>query len=274
MEFLRKFITLCQANYEKAILILALVGLAGAVVVLYQVSLNEEENLKGYEKEMRQPKGKSMTPISLDRYRSALQLVSQPPALDFGTPHHLFNPVKWQRKLSDGTLIKVQTGKEVGPYAMNLVRVGELFFIVSLDRAASTGGYTLGVTHEGAENPWERRKVPKFVTVSNKPEILKKDLLALREVKGTPEEPELIVELAETGEKISVTKDKPFKRVEGYEVDLSYPLEGKTFTKLRVNSKLHFAGEDYKVVAITPTEVVLSANLNDKKYTVRQTASR
>jgi hypothetical protein len=181
--------------------------------------------------------------------------------------------VKWQRK-SDGTLIKVQTGKEVGPEAVTITRVGELFFIVSLDRMATTGGYTLGIVHEGAPTPMERRKIPKFCTVNNKPEIPKKEMLALREVKGAAEDPELVVELAETAERISLTKDKPFKRVEGYEVDLSYPPEGKTFTKLREGSKLQLGGEEYKIVAITTNEVVLSASLNDKKYTVRQSAAR
>jgi hypothetical protein len=63
-------------------------------------------------------------------------------------------------------------------------------------------------------------------------------------------------------------------RVEGYEADLKYPPESKDFKNLRVGGLVHFAGEDYNIVAITENEVVLSARLNDKKYTVRLAAAQ
>lgn len=273
MDMLRRLVHVCQVHYEKIILVLALVGLGGAVVALIQVSQNEANNLQQYEVEMKRGKGKPMEPLDSARYRAALQTAQTPPTLNFATPHNLFNPVKWQRK-PDGSLIKVQTGREVGPDAMRITRIGELYFIVSLERVASAGGYVLGITHEGAEDPRFRRKIPKFCTVNNKPEISPRELVALREIRGDPQDPELIVELAETGEKITVTKDDPFKRVEGYEADLSYPVEDKTYKNLRKNSRIFIGGEEYKIVAITPGEVVLSASLNDKKYNIRQVAPR
>ena len=96
----------------------------------------------------------------------------------------------------------------------------------------------------------------------------------MKEIKPPPEDPaELILELADGVTKVSIAKDKPFTQVEGYEADLKYAIDGKTFSNLRVNSPLRFLGEEYIVVAITQNEVVVSARSNDKKYTVRQGAA-
>ena len=57
--------------------------------------------------------------------------------------------------------------------------------------------------------------------------------------------------------------------MEGYEADLNYPVENKSFPNLREGSKLMLGGEEYKVVTVSANEVVMSASLNDKKYTVR-----
>ncbi len=272
MDFLRKIIAVCQNHFEKVILILALVGLAGAVAILQILSQNEAENLGKSETAQKGRKGKSLAPLNLARFQTVLQMAEKPPALDFSMPHHLFNPVKWQRRLTDGSLIKVQTGKEVGPGALTLAKVRELYFVISLERVSSTGSFTLGITHgEGAADPKQTKKVLKYdMRPSTKPEIPKKDLVAIREVKGTPEDPELVVELADTGEKLPpFTKEKPFRRVEGYEADLNYPVENKSFPNLREGSKLMLGGEEYKVVTVSANEVVMSASLNDKKYTVR-----
>ena len=96
-----------------------------------------------------------------------------------------------------------------------------------------------------------------------------------RKVKGTPEDPtELIVELTDTKERVSVAKGKDFKRPDGFEVDLRYPVENKEFKNLRKNSSVTVAGDQYNIVAISENEVVLSARLNDKKYTIRQMANK
>jgi hypothetical protein len=57
-------------------------------------------------------------------------------------------------------------------------------------------------------------------------------------------------------------------RTNAFDVDLKFgtrPLNNK-----RVNDVINLSGEDYKIVAITPKEVVFSA-ANDKKYTVKHT---
>ena len=48
----------------------------------------------------------------------------------------------------------------------------------------------------------------------------------------------------------------------------------KEFKNLRIGSTLTVAGDQYNIVAISENEVVLSARLNDKKYTIRQMANK
>jgi hypothetical protein len=78
-----------------------------------------------------------------------------------------------------------------------------------------------------------------------------------------------VLELVDDGELITVSKDKPFQRVDGYAVDLRYPLENRPpWVARRVGDALTFGGENYIIVAITKTEVVVLAKSNQKKTPV------
>ena len=108
------------------------------------------------------------------------------------------------------------------------------------------------------------RKKKQFYTTPNN----KNEVFVLREVKGAPDNPtDLVLELNDTGERVELKKDVPFKRVDGYTADLKYDPEKKTWLNRRANTPppLSFDGEDYIIVAIGKTEVILSAKSNDKK---------
>ncbi len=94
----------------------------------------------------------------------------------------------------------------------------------------------------------------------------------LKDLKGAPEAPEATVELVDSGEKVTISQTKPYTRVEGYEADLKYTVNGQAFNNLRVGSALKFLSDTYNIVAISPNEVVASGS-NDKKYPVRRTAA-
>jgi hypothetical protein len=97
----------------------------------------------------------------------------------------------------------------------------------------------------------------------------------LRSVKENPADgfTNVVLELADTGLKVEVGKDKPYERIDGYMVDLKYPPENKTFPSgRRVGAMLSFNGEDYKIVDIKENELVLSAP-NSKKWSVKISAS-
>jgi hypothetical protein len=264
-----KIIQLFKLHYEKIILSLVLAGLAAAVWILYQESMSEEQSNAKYIVNVGRRKVKGVKPVDLSSYQAALKLIQSPPALMLSGGHNVFNPVKWQRR-PDGTLIKIQTGKEVGPDAMTIARMAPLYFIISLDRVASPG-YVFGVTQEAADKAVDRRKKPRFTTLN----ATNNEFFTLREVKGPAEDPtDLVLELNDTKERVVVAKGKDFKRPAGFEVDLKYPVENKSFTNLRLGSSLTIASDVYNIVAINENEVVLSARLNDKRYTIRQIANR
>ena len=98
----------------------------------------------------------------------------------------------------------------------------------------------------------------------------------MREIKAAPDNPTnftVVLELNDTAQRVTVTKDQPFRRIDGYMVDLKYTPETKTWTSRRVGAPLSFNGEDYNIVAITENEVVLSAKSNQKKWPIKYSPS-
>jgi len=69
---------------------------------------------------------------------------------------------------------------------------------------------------------------------------------------------------------VTVKKDTPFRRVDGYLADLRYDPEKRTFLNRRVGDRLVIASEEYNIVAITENEVVVSQKLTGKKFTIRK----
>jgi len=271
MDFLKKITDACRSHYEKLLLSLVLLGLAGAVVYLSKIKSDEDNKIKDFlGKVVGTKKVAGVKPVDLSVNDAALRLITNPPALNFSLPHHLFNPVKWQRRPPpDNTLIKLVTGDEVGWGKMTITRITPLNFMINLERVPTPGSFYIGVTHEGAERAIDRKKKQRFATLNTKNEFF-----TLKEIKGPTEDPtEIILELADGTTKVSIAKDKPYTQVEGYEAELKYTIDGKTFNNLRLNSPIRFQGEDFIVVAITQNEVVVSARSNDKKYTVRQTTA-
>ena len=95
----------------------------------------------------------------------------------------------------------------------------------------------------------------------------------LREIGGTPENPQALIELA-SGDRLSVSANMPFTRIEGYKADLIYPpADNRPFSNVHVGDPLSLAREDYIVVAINPNEVVVSARSNNRRTTIRNNAS-
>src|SRR5262245_36669982 len=178
-------------HYEKLLLSIMLIGLAAAVWQLYQASVTEEEALKNWIVGAEKRIVKGVAPVDLSASQNVLKKAQNPPPLTLSGGHNLLNPVKWQRR-PDGTLLKSQTGKEVGPEAMTIAKMTPLYFMISLDRVASPGAYFLGITRENADKPQFRRKQSKFIKLNDV--ATTNDLFTLKEIKGPPEDPtELIL---------------------------------------------------------------------------------
>lgn len=258
MDFLKK-------HYEKIILGGVLVILAVGAALLPVMIGKERDDLNEKEQMIVQPP-KPLDPLNFSTQQQSLVQLKAAGSLDLSSTNKLFNPLLWQ-KAADGRIIKIQTGEETGPIALTVTKQTPLYLNVTLDGVnltEATPRYTINVEREAATDRNKRLKKPYFASLNNKNEAF-----VLREVSGPPENPVLKLELADGGEVVEVSKDKPFKRIDGYTVDLKYALENRApWLGQRVGSTLTFGGETYKIVAITKTEVVVLANSNQKKTPV------
>jgi hypothetical protein len=204
-------------------------------------------------------------PMDLSRFESARKLLLSAAELNFTTPHNLFNPVKWQEK-PDGGQIKVQSAKDIGPYALQVLQIRPLKMTIAFKRAAGTG-FWIGLTNEIASpQSREYRGFDQYASLTGGQPT---KIFTLKEARPPDSPKEWVLELEGSGEQVTIAEDKPFVRVVGHEADLRYDLENKTLKDLRVGARLRLSGENYNIVAIQPNEVVLSADSNDRRYSIK-----
>jgi hypothetical protein len=274
MEFLKKLPELFQQHYEKVLLGCALAALAVSGLLLAQKKQQEEEDLNQYLVGLAVRKAFPYTAVNWGPYFEALRDATNVVRVDFTRPrlHNVFGPVKWQQR-PDGSLLKIELGNEVGADALKITKISPLYLRINIDKASGAAGYFISVTREASTNALLRKKLQSYVTAAAPGNKDRLGTFLLKEIKGTADEPELVIELTDSGEKVSLFKDKPFERVDGHKADFSYPPENKTFAEKRVNDTITLGGEDYILVAISQNEAVLSARSNDKRTTLRYNAA-
>ena len=262
MQFLKK-------NYEKVLLGLVLLGLVGTVVFLLFYVSNEKQQQEERRNTIINRPVKPLEPPDLSEAENLVQRATLPVPLDLSTTNKLFNPLRWQKSQS-GQLFVSEAGNAAK--LLQVTRSAPLYFTISLDSISpasdptSAARYVIGVDQQAGSRPKGKRSV--YLSVGEK-----KDPLILREVKGPADNPTaLLLELTETGEPISISKDKPFRRVDGYVVDLKYGAENRSFQNKRIDSSLSFGGNEYKIVAISQDEVIISAP-NQKRWTIKFSAA-
>jgi hypothetical protein len=272
MEFIRK-------NYEKIILSLVLLGLVGVLAFMPVMIISDQQRMRDLRTTVIPRKVEPLPPLDLSRQETVLSQLKSAYDLDLSTTNKLFNPVQWQKQ-KDGTLIKNATGHETGPEAAVVTKITPLYYTITLDSVTTNelgARYAFSIEDQSAAIPSQRRKRPHFAsmgkgndTVPDKTVTGKNEGFILKEVKGPPENPDhLVLILADTQESVPVSKDKPFRRVDAYSADLRYDLGNYRGTGLRAGDHLSFAGDDYNVIAIGENEVILLAQSNQKKYTLR-----
>jgi hypothetical protein len=258
MDFVKK-------HYEKILLGAVLLSLVGALVFLpFWIRLDQAE-LEKTRRTMTSPAVEPLLPLDLTEQSNAIQRLQSSYKLNFETTNRLFNPVEWQ-KARNGALIKIESGREVGPQALEVTRTSPLYFVLTLDSVETNepARYIIGVERQATASLWQRTKRQHYATVGEK-----NDAFTITAVKGPPDNPtQLVLRLTDTGESAALSKDKPFRRVDGYKADLKYSPEGKNWQDQRANDKLKFGGDDYIIVAISENEVIISAKSNQKKTTL------
>ncbi len=265
MDFIKK-------NWEKVLLGVVLVGLTVAVALLPLKVASEREALKTKRNEIFPSRIQSLPPLDLSSAEALLGRAASPVKLDFTTGHRLFNPVLWQ-KTTDNRPLKVKSGNEVGPAAVEVLATAPLYTIISFDNVVTneTGArYAIGLERQAAAKVNDRKKRQSYASVETKT-----DQFRLAKVVGPEANPEALMleEVAGTDGRVRLTRDKPFQRVDGYMVDLKYAPETRTWLKRRVGDKIQIAGEDYNIVAINETEVVFSSP-SGKKTAVLMTIAK
>jgi hypothetical protein len=260
MDFIKK-------HYEKIILSLVLLGLVGALVFLPVLISNDHQQQEDMQNGLIGGRPTPLPPLDMSQREDVLNRLNSPVGYDFSTTNKLFNPMEWQRT-PDGRLIKIKSGNEVGAQAMTIVKITPLYFVLTLDSVTTNelgARYVISVERQAAVLPVQRHKRQHYASAGDK-----NDAFTVTGVKGAPENPDsIILKLADTGETVSLSKDKPYQRADAYSVDLKYDPEAKKWQAQRVGADLKFNGDDYNIIAISQNELVLLQESNQKKWTLR-----
>jgi len=247
MEFLKR-------HYEKIILCLVLLGLAGAAMWMKAQMTPVPEAAAPV---LSRSKSAPLVPINQVTDQLALAQITNPPPIILSGEQNLFNPVTWKRK-PNGELIKIFKS---GPEALTVVDITTNYTIVSYDRSGGSNIYVMTFQqHADPAHPGRKR-----TELAKKDEKTKSGLYIIRGIKGAPEDPtDLDLEIPETGETVSVSKDKPYMHADSYIADLKYDPELRTLPKTHVNDTMTLDGEVYKVVEITGNSVRVQSSKTTK----------
>ncbi|MEN9572823.1 MAG: hypothetical protein RL514_678 [Verrucomicrobiota bacterium] len=269
MEFLKN-------HYEKLILGLTLLLLAaGAVVLVFQAGSVQAE-LDGYRKTIVESDGKRPAADDSKARRELLARVSRPPQTDFVNVHKVFNPDAWYVD-TNGNLI---AGTNVGVGRLVVQSITPQNLILWLESVGGTVGresvkinairqFGRTVADQG------KKQLSLSLTTTNAVNMLdnaSKLQVFAREIGGSPDNPEVKLELIEPGKeplKFTLSKAQGFTNVFEYIAFIVYPVESNfVWRAARKGQPLAFAGDTNIVVEITATNVVVRANSNDKATTV------
>ena len=254
MDFLKK-------HYEKILLGLMLAGLIGVLVFMIFYIAADTTDMDNKRTSLINPPVKALTNLDMTMQDSAILRLKSAYILDFETSNKLLNPMEWQKAL-DNTLITV---KKTGAQVAVVTNITPLYLVLTFDSITTNelaARYSIGVERQAAATPAKRHKVPRYISKGEKAN----DTFALVDVKGAPENPDaLSLKLVDSGELVTVTRDKPFRRVDAYAADFRYDPEKKIFRGRRIGDKFSFGGVDYVVVEVNQNELIISDQSNQKK---------
>ncbi len=258
-----------KKHYEKVLLAVVLLILVVAVAMLPVMIASEQEQIEKRRSEITRIPPKPLTNLDLRVAWAAVERTKIPSTPVFSDEkNNTFSPVKWSMT-PDGKWRRITKAAE-GPELVEIVKVTPLYLSVTFESVSQAmTNYLLKVVKETEESP-SKRSVSRYVSVGEKT-----DFITLREVKGPPDKPtELIVEINETGERVTITPERGFRRVDGYAVDLRYGSGGRVWSNRRKGNTIAFAGDEFTITSINAIatnefEVVLSSKSTGKKTTKR-----
>jgi len=254
MQFLKK-------HYEKILLGIVLAGLIGVLVFMLFYIAADKQAMEDSANGLINPPAKALPALDLTTNSAAMSRLQTPFQMDFETGNKVFNPFEWQ-KTADGRLVKKATS--IGANVAVVTNIVPLYLVMSLVSATTNDAgarYVIGVEKQAAPTLAKRVKQQRYVSKGDK-----NDTFTLVDVTGAPENPDsVLIKLADSGETVTVTREKPFRRVDGYMADFRYDPEKKTFHNCRVGTKVSFNFTDYIVSEISQNDLVLTDQSNQKK---------
>lgn len=259
MEFIKK-------HYEKILLCAVLLGLVGVLVLMGFLIEADKEKSEEVKNNLISGKVQPLPDLDFTEQTNVLERLQVPLDLDFSTTNKLFNPVQWQKDVN-GRLIKITGDNVIGGGAAVITKITPLYFTLTFDSVETNTqppGYFVTVERQAAAFPQQRRPQRHYASVGEKNPVF-----TLVSITGAPENPDQLILKLSDGETVTLSKDKPFQRVDGYSADLKYDPEGLKWQGRRVGADLKFAGDDYNIVAIHQNEVILSEQSNQKRTTLQ-----
>jgi hypothetical protein len=258
MQFLKK-------NYEKIVLGVVVLATLGIVACLPFLVSGESKKLDALESDVTIRVPKPLEPLVLTNVDDFISRSKTTVSLNLESPHRIFNPVRWQ--LKNGKPFKNPAGEEIK--ALTVTKITPLYEIYSLQTVAASEGvpthYGIGIKHEGAASVSARTN-PKITWAAMNQTTNNFTVVAAEGPEGDPTS--VTLKLSDTGQRVTITKEKPYQRPEAYMADLVYTPENKPFLNRRKTDtgSISFANEYYKIVDITESEVVLLQLSNQKTW--------
>jgi len=199
-----------------------------------------------------------------------------PSNVNFSVVATATNPLdyQWYRAPHDTT-----GATNPGPEGLILTRLAPLYMTLALEGVTTnlaygqryhisvSPRYIISVEDAAAPTPGQRSKRQLYCSIGS--ESNPRQPFKLRDVKGPADNPTVVLELNATKDSVSIDKDHPFQAVRGYAANLKYGPEDKTWVNKRVGSVLALGGDEYEILAVTPSEVVLHQKSNTKTWAVK-----
>ena len=254
MQFLKK-------HYEKIVLGVVLAGLIGVLVLMLFYIASDKEEMEKHVNDLINPPVKELAALDLSTNNQAMSRLKAPYVLDFDTGNKIFNPFEWQ-KTANGQMVKKAASVA---QVVSVASIAPLDLMLSLDSVTTNefgARYLVVVERQAAATAAKRQKVRRYVSVGDHPN----DIFELVQVKGPADNPDaLVLKLNDSGDTITVGRDKPYRHVEGYSAELRYDMGKKISRAHRVGDKDTFGGTEYVISGIDKNEVILTDQSNQKK---------
>jgi hypothetical protein len=265
------FLTFLKKHYEKVVLSVVLAALAAAAILLLLGVAAERARINATRETSANPGSRPLPVLDLSTNETMISRLNRPGGVQLDGDHNLFNPVTWKKR-SDGNLLKIVTGNEVGAGALLITRAAPLMLRVSYEGSAERGSessHKFKVTREAHRQARKRSPQTREVIGAG----ARNDVFILREIRPPNEDPqEFVLEMIDEDTSVTVGKDAPYEGVAGYTVDLSYPPDKQVFLNKRVGDKLVFAGDTNVIVAVEESSVTVEAGSNKKRTTIARSA--